>query len=96
VRTDIQPAILDGDPLLVQQLVTNLIDNAVRHNIAAGDIHIATATSNGRAALAVNNSWQVIPPGEVDRLFQAFQRLGPRRARRDGGHGLGLAIVRRL
>ena len=40
------------------------------------------------------NSGQVIPPAEVDRLFQPFQRLGPRPARRDGhGHGLGLSIV---
>ncbi len=96
VGTDMQPAILDGDPLLVQQLVTNLIDNAVRHNIPGGDIQVATATSNGRAVLSVTNSGQVIPPAEVDRLFQPFQRLGPRPARRDGGHGLGLSIVRAI
>jgi signal transduction histidine kinase len=41
----------------------------------------------------VTNSGQVIPPGEVERLFQPFQRFGPRPARRDGGHGLGLSIV---
>ena len=45
VHADIRPAVLDGDPLLVQQLVTNLIDNAVRHNIPGGDIQIATSTS---------------------------------------------------
>ncbi len=96
VHADIQPAILDGDPLLVQQLVTNLIDNAVRHNIPGGDIQAATRTSSGHAVLSVTNSGQVIPPGEVDRLFQPFQRLGPRPARRDGGHGLGLSIVRAI
>jgi signal transduction histidine kinase len=93
VRTDLKPAILQGDPLLIQQLVTNLIDNAVRHNIPGGDVQVATATSGGRAVLSVINSGQVIPPAEIDRLFQPFQRLGPRRARRDGGHGLGLSIV---
>jgi signal transduction histidine kinase len=93
---DIQPAILDGDPLLVQQLVANLIDNGVRHNIPRGDIRVATKTSHGRAVLSVTNSGQVIPPAEVDRLFQPFQRLGPRPARRDGGHGLGLSIVRAI
>jgi signal transduction histidine kinase len=96
VQTDIQPARLDGDPLLIQQLVTNLIDNAVRHNIPGGDIRISTKTSNGRAVLSVVNSGQVIPADEVDRLFQPFQRLGPRPARRDGGHGLGLSIVRAI
>ena len=81
VHADIQPAILDGDPLLVQQLVNNLIDNAVRHNIPGGNIQITTKTSYAGAVLSVTNSGQVIPPTEVDRLFQPFQRLGPRPAR---------------
>jgi signal transduction histidine kinase len=96
VCAEIQPAVLDGDPLLVHQLVTNLIDNAVRHNITGGDVQVATGTSGGRAVLSVTNSGPVIPPAEVDRLFQPFQRLGPRPARRDGGHGLGLSIVRAI
>jgi signal transduction histidine kinase len=79
--------------LLVQQLVTNLIDNAVRHNVPGGDVRVATGTSDGQAVLSVTNSGPVIPPAEVDRLFQPFQRFGPRTARRDGGHGLGLSIV---
>jgi signal transduction histidine kinase len=73
--------------------VTNLIDNAVRHNIRGGDVQVDTRTCSGHAVLSVSNSGQVIPPTEVDRLFQPFQRLGPRPARRDGGHGLGLSIV---
>jgi signal transduction histidine kinase len=44
----------------------------------------------------VTNSGQVIPAAEVNRLFLPFQRLGPRPARRDGGHGLGLSIVRAI
>ncbi|MGH8919335.1 MAG: sensor histidine kinase, partial [Actinomycetes bacterium] len=96
VHASIQPATLHGDPLLVQQLVTNLIDNAARHNIPGGDVQVATGTSGGHAVLSVANSGQVIPAAEVDRLFQPFQRLGPRPARRDGGHGLGLSIVRAI
>ncbi|HUZ37418.1 MAG TPA: HAMP domain-containing sensor histidine kinase [Streptosporangiaceae bacterium] len=96
VHADIQPAALDGDPLLVQQLVTNLIDNAVWHNIPGGDIQITTKTSHVGTVLSVTNSGQVIPPAEVDRLFQPFQRLGPRSARRDRGHGLGLSIIRAI
>jgi signal transduction histidine kinase len=96
VHASIQPAIVEGDPLLVQQLAANLIDNAVRHNIPSGDIQAATGTISGHAVLSVTNSGQVIPPAEVDRLFQPFQRLGPRPARRDGGHGLGLSIVRAI
>ncbi|MGH3224040.1 MAG: sensor histidine kinase [Streptosporangiaceae bacterium] len=96
VHAGLQPAAPDGDPLLIQQLVTNLIDNAARHNIPGGDIQVATGTSSGHAVLSVTNSGQVIPAAEVDRLFQPFQRLGPRPARRDGGHGLGLSIVRAI
>jgi signal transduction histidine kinase len=96
VHTDVQPAILDGDRLLVQQLVANLINNAVRHNHPGGDIQVTTGISSGHAVLSVTNSGPVIPPTEVDRLFQPFQRLGPRPARRDGGHGLGLSIVRAI
>ena len=96
VHADIQPAILDGDPLLVHQVAANLIHNAVRHNIPGGDIQVATRTTHGHAILSVTNSGQVIPAAEVDRLFQPFQRLGPRPAHGDGGHGLGLSIVRAI
>jgi signal transduction histidine kinase len=96
VHVELQPAVLDGDPLLVHQLVTNLIDNAVGHNTPGGNIRITTRTSHDGAVVSVTNSGQVIPPAEVDRLFQPFQRFGPRIARRDGGHGLGLSIVRAI
>jgi signal transduction histidine kinase len=95
VQTNIRPAALDGDPLLLQQLAANLIDNAVRHNIPGGNIQITTSTSPAGAVLSVTSSGPVIPAADVDRLFQPFQRLGPRPARRDrdrggdgdGGHG---------
>jgi signal transduction histidine kinase len=95
VQATIQPAVLDGDPLLIRQLAANLIDNAIRHNIPGGDIQITTTASHAGAVLSVTSSGQVIPAAEVDRLFQPFQRLGPRPARRDG-HGLGLSIVRAI
>ena len=101
VRTAIQPAAVDGDPFLVQRLAGNLIDNAVRHNVPGGDIAVGTGTidtgtSGARAVLSVTSSGPVIPPAEVEGLFQPFQRLGPRSARRDNGHGLGLSIVRAI
>jgi signal transduction histidine kinase len=95
VQAGLQPAILDGDPLLIQQLAANLIDNAVRHNVPGGDIQVGTTASEAGAVLSVSNSGPVIPAAEVDRLFQPFQRLGQRPARR-GSHGLGLSIVRAI
>jgi signal transduction histidine kinase len=96
VETTILPAPLDGDPLLIERLVTNLIDNAVQHNIAGGRIEITTGTEHGCAVLRVANTGPVIPPGEVDRLFQPFQRLDARRVHYANGHGLGLSIVRAI
>jgi signal transduction histidine kinase len=85
-----------GDPNLVESLVANLVDNALRHNTAGGWIQIATTTTAGRATITVRNTGPVIPPGEVERLFLPFQRLGSERIRRVDGHGLGLAIVRAI
>jgi signal transduction histidine kinase len=56
VHADIQPAIGEGDSPLVQQLMTNLIDNAVRHYIPGGDVQIATVTTSGRSVLSAANS----------------------------------------
>jgi signal transduction histidine kinase len=91
-----RPATLDGDPLLLERLVANLIDNAVRHNVAGGHVKIATGMRSGRAVLSVTNTGPVIPPGQVGRLFHPFQRLDARRAHHKDGHGLGLSIVRAI
>jgi signal transduction histidine kinase len=95
-QAGLRPAALDGDPLLTERLVANLIDNAVRHNTTGGHVQISTATRDGHAVLAVANTGPAIPPEAVGRLFQPFWRLGGRRIHHDNGHGLGLAIVRAI
>ena len=85
-----------GDPALAESLMTNLMSNAIRHNLDGGRIEISTAITDGRAVATVSNTGPMVPSGEVDRLFQPFQRLGAERIRRGSGasgHGLGLAIV---
>ena len=71
-----------GDPSLAGSLVANLVDNALRHNMPGGWISVATSAAAGRATVSVRNTGPVIPPGEVGRLFQPFQRLGAERVRR--------------
>jgi signal transduction histidine kinase len=96
IRLDVNLAAVRaaGDPSLAESLVANLVDNALRYNVpGAGWIDISTSPAAERAVLSVRNTGPVIPPGEVDRLFQPFRRLGSDRIRNTGGHGLGLAIV---
>lgn len=90
------PARLEGDPLLVERLVANLLKNAVCHNIPGGRLEIVTRMEDGKAVLSVTNSGPLIPPNEIDRLFQPFQRLDSRRVHYKEGHGLGLSIVRAI
>jgi signal transduction histidine kinase len=85
-----------GDSGLAERLVANLVDNAIRHNRDAGWLEISTKTADGRAVLSVSNAGAVIPPAEVNRLFEPFQRLGAERVRNGSGYGLGLAIVRAI
>jgi signal transduction histidine kinase len=90
------PAPAAGDPRLAESLIANLADNALRHNVPGGWAEVSTVTRGGQAIVSVRNTGPVIPPQDVDRLFQPFQRLGTERTgrtQRGEGHGLGLAIV---
>ncbi|MGO8958020.1 MAG: sensor histidine kinase [Streptosporangiaceae bacterium] len=89
-------ALATGDPQLASSLVANLVDNAIRHNLDGGRVEISTGMTDGQATLVIGNTGAVIPPGEVDRLFQPFQRLGSQRIGHADGTGLGLAIVRAI
>jgi signal transduction histidine kinase len=82
-----------GDPRLIERLVANLLDNAVRHNTAGGWVEVATATEAGQAVLTVANSGPVIAAEEVERLLRPFHRLGADRVGHGDGLGLGLSIV---
>jgi signal transduction histidine kinase len=104
VVADLAAAPADGDPGLAESLVANLVDNALRHNVRGGQIDIRTGpsadaeTGAAAASMSVSNTGAVIPPGELDRLFQPFQQLGRERIRGSGtgGHCLGLAIVQAI
>jgi signal transduction histidine kinase len=84
-----------GDRRLVARLARNLVDNALRHNVAGGAVEVATGSAAGRATLTVANSGEPIPPEQVQQLFEPFQRLAGRTDHREG-HGLGLSIVKAI
>ena len=94
IEAAIGSAPLDGDPRLVEHLIANLVDNAVGHNVEGGHVKVSTATLDGEGHVWVTNTGPV-PPSEVARLFQPFQRLDGRRVHHNG-HGLGLSIVKAI
>ena len=93
VEATLLPGPTLGDPVLVERLVTNLVDNAVRHNVPDGWIQVATGTRWGMAFIEVANGGEPIPEEVVPSLFEPFRRLSERTGPPDGT-GLGLSIVR--
>ncbi|MFZ0191152.1 MAG: HAMP domain-containing sensor histidine kinase [Streptosporangiaceae bacterium] len=96
VQTAFTVAPATGDPNLVESLVANLVDNALRHNVPRGRVEVWTTMAAGRASIRIRNTGPVVPQYELDRLFQPFQQLGHERIRHGDGYGLGLAIARAI
>jgi signal transduction histidine kinase len=96
VRATLATAPAAGDQRLVERLVANLLDNAIRHNVPQGNVQITTGVRHQRAFLALANSGPAIAPEQIQRLFQPFQRLNGARTQHAGGHGLGLSIVQAI
>ncbi|MEU7866612.1 HAMP domain-containing sensor histidine kinase [Dactylosporangium sp. NPDC049140] len=94
VAATIRPARIVGDPTLVARLVANLLDNAIHYNAPGGVVEVGVRRMDGYARLIVANTGPVVPPDQVERLFEPFQRM--RRVADDGHHGLGLSIVRAI
>ncbi|MDQ7906837.1 HAMP domain-containing sensor histidine kinase [Phytohabitans sp. ZYX-F-186] len=94
VLRQLAPAPTRGDPILLERLVQNLVENATRHNTPGGWLAVTTQAVNGWAVLTVTNTGPVVPPYEIEALFQPFRRLGRERIDGGRGFGLGLSIVR--
>jgi signal transduction histidine kinase len=90
--TALQDAQVTGDRVLLERLVSNLIDNAVKHNVTGGWVQASTRTEAGIAEITVANGGEHIPADRVTELFEPFRRLSGRTGNRPGS-GLGLSIV---
>jgi PAS domain S-box-containing protein len=85
-----------ADPDKLRQILTNLIDNAVKYSPDGGQVEVEIARSGGRVRFRVTDEGLGIPPAEQDRIFEKFFRLDPNLTRGVGGTGLGLYISREL
>jgi two-component system, OmpR family, phosphate regulon sensor histidine kinase PhoR len=85
-----------ADRTALEQILLNLVENAIRHTGEGGRITIRTARDGDGVSLAVGDTGSGIPPEHLPRIFERFYRADSGRSREDGGTGLGLAIVRHL
>jgi signal transduction histidine kinase len=93
IETNVEKAVTTGDPRLLERLIGNLVENAIRHNVPNGWLRVMTTQTAERVQLHVTNGGAVIQNSEVDALFEPFRRGGRVRTATRGA-GLGLAIVR--
>ena len=89
----LEPAEIDGDRALLERLVGNLVENAVRHNIDGGWIALSTSRDGDRVQLRVANAGTMLHASQVNMLFDRFRRADDARDRGTPGFGLGLSIV---
>ena len=102
IRTALQPTTVIGDSVLLERLVQNLVDNAIRYNLPEhGWVEVTTEVVEGDVVLTLENTGPVVPPYELPGLFEPFRRLTATQRRADTGGaaisrgaGLGLSIVR--
>ena len=93
------PAVLPkvaGDPERTRQVLTNLVDNAIKYSPDGGRIELGVEAGEGYARFTVRDEGLGIPLGEQQRIFEKFYRLDPDHRRGIGGSGLGLYICREL
>ncbi len=94
VSVDPVGATLDGDPGRMHQVVTNLLDNAVRHSPAGGTVELRATKNRSGVTIEVCDEGPGIREEDKHMVFERFYRADSARASKDGGAGLGLAIAR--
>lgn len=91
-----QPAIALIDAERIQQVLRILLDNALKHTPAGGDVHLSTSAEATQIRIVVADTGTGIPPADLPHVFDRFYRVDQARSRAAGGSGLGLPIARAL
>jgi signal transduction histidine kinase len=96
LHADLTRAPATGDRRLLERMIANMVDNAIRHNIQGGRVEVRAQSRGSHAIVSVANTGPLIPAHAIERLTQPFTRLAPDRTGRNDGIGLGLSIVQAI
>jgi signal transduction histidine kinase len=91
-----EPLVVQGSHGQLQQVVTNLVDNALRHAPAGSEVLVTVQQGPTGAEVSVSDTGPGLSPEDSERIFERFYRVDGARARESGGVGLGLAIVKAI
>lgn len=92
--TNLESARVRGIPKMLEEIVRNLVDNAIKYNTTNGSVGVTLRVSNHQATLTVSDTGIGIPQEHLSRVFERFYRVDRSRNKQIGGTGLGLSIVK--
>jgi signal transduction histidine kinase len=87
---------VEGDRTRLQQVIANLIDNAIKYTQECGTVEVKVKSEEGKAILGVSDNGAGIPADAIAHVFERFYRVDKARSRSSGGAGLGLSIVKAI
>ena len=87
---------VNGDSVKLQQVVYNVIDNAIKYTPRGGEVHASISRAGKRAIIRVADTGIGIPADDLPHVFDRFYRVDKARSRATGGTGLGLSIVKQI
>ncbi|HXE64216.1 MAG TPA: ATP-binding protein [Bryobacteraceae bacterium] len=96
IRGEVRDARVTGHAIRLEQVLVNLLDNAVKFNKPGGEVRIDAAPNDGRIVISIADTGAGIPSSDVSRIFERFYRVDRARSREVGGTGLGLSIVKHV
>src|SRR5919204_2094659 len=97
IRPAVDGAVMvDADPLRVDQVVTNLVSNAIKYSPREAPIEVRAGREDGHVTISVHDQGWGIPPADQERIFDRFYRVDNALTRRTGGTGLGLYLAKQL
>lgn len=96
VRTPADPIVVDADPVRVDQIVTNVLTNAIKYTPEGGHVSVDLGEQEGHALIRVTDDGVGIAPERIGAIFELFAQAENAIGRAQGGMGIGLALVRNL